>query len=146
VKIFSIYICFLIKISRCHNTHHFKTIRFFARLGFGHTLFPFHSCKITLNNSLLRILHNTSALCDINHILFDCPILSLAHSSFFSLLSSFKIPFNTRHILSSQSRTVILGTISFFHNSGLLISNQMVNIIVKTKCLLHSFNFNNKYS
>lgn len=98
-----------------------KVICSFSRLRFGHTLLPSHSFKLSLNDSPLCTFDHTPAICDINHILFNCPALHSERLILFSLLHSLNIPLNSFHILTSQSKTTIHATIAFILNSGLLI-------------------------
>lgn len=72
---------FIIVIFTLKPIRHGATYIFIIRI-FGHTLLPFHSFKMSLNDSHLCTLRNTPAICDINHIFFNCPVLSVECSSF----------------------------------------------------------------
>jgi len=52
-----------------------STIFRFNRLRVGHSLLPEHAYKLGLNDSPLCTLHSTESVCDISHLLFDCPSL-----------------------------------------------------------------------
>jgi len=98
-----------------------KLICSISRLHFGHTLLPSPSLKLSLSHSPFCIYYRTPAICDIEHIFFNCPSLSSECLRLYSLLNFLNIPLNTQHIFSSQIRTVIVATISLILNSGLLI-------------------------
>lgn len=89
---------------------------YFSRPRSGHTLL--HS-RVSLNYLLMirlsvYFLPHTPVVCDTNHILFDCSLLSTYRFHVFSLLQSLNITTDTRQILSSQSVTTIIATLSFF--------------------------------
>lgn len=74
-----------------------------------HTLLPSHLFKLSLSNWLFCNFPHTPAVYDINHMLFDCLLLSSERFRFSSLLHSLDITTDTHHqMLCSQSLTVIL--------------------------------------
>jgi hypothetical protein len=68
-----------------------STIVRFNRLRVGHSLLPDHAYKLGLNNSPLCTLHLTESVCDISHLLFDCPSLYTKRLSLFNCLKSSNI-------------------------------------------------------
>lgn len=98
-----------------------KTICSFSRLRLGHTLLPSHSFKLTLCDSPFCTLHISEAICDIPHILFQCPILIAERKQLYNLIKNQNVPFNSKSILSSQYSPIILSTISLFNKTGYLI-------------------------
>ena len=98
-----------------------KAISSFSRLRFGHTLLPSHSFKLSLNDSPLCTLHTTPSICDISHILFDCPYLSSKRADLIRIFDSFNIPFNIQLILSTHNPNLILSILSFLNHSGFRI-------------------------
>jgi ribonuclease HI len=93
----------------------------FNRLRIGHHLLPSHAYKLNLNDSPLCTLHIEESICDLSHILFDCPSLSTKRTTLFNSLKSLNIPLNIFDILNSNSVSVISLVISFILEAGFLI-------------------------
>lgn len=66
----------------------------FNRLRKGHTLLPDYAHKFGLNNSPLCNLHMSEDVCDISHLLFDCPSLYTERASLVDYVESLDISYN----------------------------------------------------
>lgn len=92
-----------------------------SRPSFGHTLLRFHTLKLTLNDSPQCTLRNIPAICDILHILFDCPSLDYKRKQYFTLSNFFHTQPNLIQIITSKRHTIINSTITFLNYSGFII-------------------------
>lgn len=108
------------------------------RLRIGHYLLPSHDYKLNLNDSPFCTLHLDECLCDLSHILFDCPSLSINRSHLISSLNSLTIQFNLPFILNLKSEHVV----SFIQEAGFVIWPLLYNIYIYTFiCLFIVFFF-----
>ena len=93
----------------------------FNRLRIGHHLLPSHTYKLNLNDSPFCTLHMEECICDLSHILFDCPSLSIKRQNLITSLNSSNISFNFYSILNSNSEPIIIIFISFIQESDFII-------------------------
>ena len=93
----------------------------FNRLRVGHYLLPSHSFKLNLNDSSLCTLNMGESICDLSHILFDCPSLTSQRIKLFSSLNSLKTQINLFSILNPRSELVVNLIISFIQEAGFTI-------------------------
>ncbi|KAL4142166.1 hypothetical protein QTP88_004679 [Uroleucon formosanum] len=93
----------------------------FNRLRVGHSLLPDHAYKLGLNDSPLCTLHTSESVCDISHLLFDCPSLYYKRMSLINYIKSLNIPPNLPAMLNTQSENVIKKIIHFLLEAGFVI-------------------------
>uniref|UniRef100_A0A2H8TL40 RNA-directed DNA polymerase from mobile element jockey n=2 Tax=Melanaphis sacchari TaxID=742174 RepID=A0A2H8TL40_9HEMI len=93
----------------------------FNRLRVGHSLLPDHAYKLGLNDSPLCTLHITESICDISHLLFDCPSLYSKRTSLINYIKFLNIPPTLPSILNTQVETVIKKIIHFLLEAGFVI-------------------------
>jgi len=90
-------------------------------LRLGHHLLPSHSFKLGLNDSPFCTLHLNECICDLSHILFDCPALQTKRITLVNIFKTLNIPFNIYSILNTKSTTAIKLVISFILDAGFVI-------------------------
>jgi hypothetical protein len=100
-----------------HRSH----ITQFNRLRIGHSLLPSHSFKLDLNDSPFCTLHLDECICDLSHILLNCPALITERLDLIKSLRSFNYPFNLHSILNTNCIFTIKCIIKFILNAGFII-------------------------
>jgi len=98
-----------------------STIIRFNRLRVGHSLLPDHAYKLGLNDSPLCTLHLTESICDISHLLFDCPSLHTKRTILINHIKSLYIPPTLPSILNTKAETVIKNLINFLLEAGFAV-------------------------
>jgi len=98
-----------------------STIIRFNRLRVGHSLLPEHAYKLGLNDSPLCTLHSTESVCDISHLLFNCPSLLTKRTSLMNYFISLRIPPSLPSLLNTRNEMVITKIINFLLEAGFTI-------------------------
>ena len=112
----------ILKKTWFNNLHlHRPHIVQFNRLRIGHHLLPCHSFKLGLNDSPFCTLHLNESICDLSHILFDCPALQTKRIILVNIFKTLNIPFNIYFILNTKSNIAIKSVISFILDAGFVI-------------------------
>ncbi|KAF0748096.1 RNase H domain-containing protein [Aphis craccivora] len=94
----------------------------FTRFRTGHSLLPHHSFKLGLNNSTYCPLPNCfGEYADFQHLLINCPSLSIQRSQLKILFSTSGINFSVIDALSTDRFNIIKDTLYFILQSVLQI-------------------------
>jgi hypothetical protein len=80
-------------------------------------LLPSHAYKLNLNDSHFFSLHMEERICNLSHILFDCPSLSIKRQNLVTSLNPLNVPFNLHSIINSNFEHVIIIIISFIQEA-----------------------------
>jgi ribonuclease HI len=94
----------------------------FSRLRLGHNLLPAHAFHLDLNDSPMCTRHDEEAICDLTHILVNCPSFHNSRLVLLSLLRKNNImSVDPQIILNSFTRAIIIIILNFIQNAGFLI-------------------------
>ncbi|KAF0753574.1 RNase H domain-containing protein [Aphis craccivora] len=94
----------------------------FTRLCTGYNLLPHYSFKLRLNNSTYCLLPNCGGeYCNFQHLLINCPSLSIQRSQLKILFSTSDINFSVIDAPPTDKVNIIKDTLYFILQSGLQI-------------------------